>query len=363
MEMQEVEDRLLAWFGTQIPHADDLRVEGLDRDHFGHSAETLLMSLVWRDAQGDQRQDVALRLRPPSPGLLEPYDLVRQFEILRRLEGTAVRAPRALWLEGSGEVLGREFYVMERLPGTVYEMTLPDELTADPVRARRMSESMVEQIAAIHTVDLRATGLDAIGDGRDYLGRELDHWSSEIRRVQRGPLPAVERLESVVRALQPEPCPVVTLVHGDAKPGNYAFVGAEVSAVFDWEMAGIGDPLCDIGWAETVWALPGSITSLPGVPSSDELVASWEALTGIEAAHRPWYRAFQSFKIVAIELVGSYLFDQGHSDDLRLAYGAYAVRDLTRNALLDLGVDEELESGPVLPRKERMQQVREAAAR
>ena len=37
------------------------------------------------------------------------------------------------------------------------------------------------------------------------------------------------------------------LVHGDAKPGNFAFIGDEVSAVFDWELTTIGDPLTDIG--------------------------------------------------------------------------------------------------------------------
>ena len=77
--------------------------------------------------------------------------------------------------------------------------------------------------------------------------REIDHWTSEIRRVQRGPLPALERLAEAVREQQPEQCPSVTLVHGDAKPGNFAFEGSEVSAVFDWEMATIGDPLADIG--------------------------------------------------------------------------------------------------------------------
>jgi aminoglycoside phosphotransferase (APT) family kinase protein len=46
------------------------------------------------------------------------------------------------------------------------------------------------------------------------------------------------------------PCPQVTLVHGDAKPGNFAFIGGDVSSVFDWEMTTVGDHLTDIGWLE-----------------------------------------------------------------------------------------------------------------
>ena len=99
-----------------------------------------------------------------------------------------------------------------------------------------MSLGVIEQIAAIHRVDPEAAGLRFLGDGRDFLDRELEHWAAELRRVQRGPLPALERLLAELIAQQPEQSPRVTLVHGDPKPGNFAFVDDEVSAVFDWEI-------------------------------------------------------------------------------------------------------------------------------
>jgi aminoglycoside phosphotransferase (APT) family kinase protein len=353
------EARLAGWVASQLPGADRVRVEGLGRAEMGHSAESLYFTVSWEDATGEHRQDVVLRIRPPAPGLLEPYDLKRQFDILRGLEPTPVRAPRPLWFEPSGEVLGREFYAMERLPGDVYEQDVPAELTTDPGRVRRMCDSMVEQIAAIHGVDLRATGLDAVGDGEAYLDRELRFWSDEIHRVRRGPLPALERLSAALREQQPEQCPSVTLVHGDAKPGNFAFQGGEVTAVFDWEMATIGDPLCDIGWAELLWTIPGSFTTLPGALSVDEFVARWEELSGLRALHRHWYRALQRFKMATINLVGSHLVDVGASDDLRFLDYAYAIHHLTMLALEELGIDEPLPPGPVLPRKERRLEIRE----
>ena len=350
--------RLTAWFAAQLPHATEVRIEGLDRLDLGHSAETLLLTLAWRVGGADSREDVVLRLRPPPPGLLEPYDLARQFVILRGLEGTAVRAPRALWLEAAGDVLGREFYVMERLNGTVYERGVPEAVAAAPARIRRMCESIVEQIAAIHAVDLRATGLDALGDGRGYLERELAHWAGELRRLQRGPLPALERLLAELQRQRPEQSRQVTLVHGDAKPGNFAFEGDEVSAVFDWEMATLGDPLADLGWAESVWTLPGSVTSLPASLSTDELVALWSRLTGIPVRQREWYRAFQQFKLTVILFVGGMLFEGGFTDDLRLGEMGRVVHPMTRRALLELGIDEDIEPGPVSPSEARMRAVR-----
>jgi aminoglycoside phosphotransferase (APT) family kinase protein len=330
---------------------------------FGHSAETLLLTVRWSTADGDEDgRDVVLRLRPPPPGLLEPYDLHRQFTILRALESTSVPAPAVLWYEGTGEVLGRECYVMERVGGTVYERAVPAELEHAPERIARMSASLVDTVADIHRVDLDAVGLSAVGlsaeSGAGQVARELAHWTAELRRVRRDRLPALERLADELDARAPEPCPVVTLVHGDPKPGNFAFADDEVRAVFDWELATVGDPLTDIGWLECNWTTSGSFTMLPGALTVDEAVARWEAHTGIVARHRPWYRALETFKMSVIMLVGAMLFDDAVTDDLRLANMGLAVHPYTVRALADLGIEEDLPSGPVLARSERVRAVR-----
>jgi aminoglycoside phosphotransferase (APT) family kinase protein len=93
--------------------------------------------------------------RPKEPGLLEPYDLQRQLDVMKALEGSDVRAPRALWIETTREVLGRPFLVMERAEGEMYERNpVTPEMEAEPGRLRRMCEDMVDQLAAIHLVDL-----------------------------------------------------------------------------------------------------------------------------------------------------------------------------------------------------------------
>ncbi len=248
--------------------------------NFGHSAEMLLLTVAWRANGYEERRDVVVRIRPPAPGLLEPYDLRRQFDILRALETTPVRAPRALWIDETGTVLGRPFYVMERLDGVVYEREIPLELADSPERIHQMSERVIEQIAAIHLVDLKTTGLNALGDGHDFLDRQLDHWEGEIRRVQKGALPALEQLLASLREQRPDPTPRTTLVHGDTKGGNFAFVDDDVSGVFDWEMATIGDPMADIGWLEVTWRTTKPFSELSH-PDVDHLLARYQQLTGI----------------------------------------------------------------------------------
>ncbi|OBG28808.1 phosphotransferase family protein [Mycobacterium sp. 852002-51057_SCH5723018] len=347
--------RLTAWLRTRLSDADDVHIEGLDRVSFGHSAEMLMLSVITRRGDQATKQDVVLRQRPKPPALLEPYNLARQFRILRALADTAVRVPRALWLEETGDVLGRPFFVMERAAGTVYEMESPAGIGDQTVA--RMCRSLVEQLAAIHTVDLTQTGLDTLDDGSDHLDRELGHWAAEMNRVKRDQLPALERLQQELHGGKPKPCPKVTLVHGDAKPGNFAFTGGEVSAVFDWEMATVGDPLTDIGWLEMLWMQPVGINSHPAALTIDALLAHYEAVSGIKVENRSWYRAFNAYKMAVICLIGAMLVEDGHSDDQKLVLASYGTSLMTKVGLTELGVDEPLDDGPVLPREERIQQV------
>jgi len=352
--------RLARWFATQLPDADDVTVEGVGRLEFGHSAEMLLLTVVSREGTEETARDVVVKLRPPSPGLLEPYDLARQFQILSALEPTDVRAPKALWYEPTGTVLGRDFYVMERVDGTSYERVVPPELDADPELIPRMCDSLIDQLVAIHRVDLAATGLDRLGDGATFVDRQLDHWESEMRRVQRGPLPALERLLDELRSHRPPRSERVVLVHGDMKPGNFGFIDGEVSAVFDWEMTDIGDPMADIGYLELMWDFPVGITCRPTAPSIEDVLARYQDRSGVSLEHRPWHRAFQAYKTAVILLVGSMLFEAGHTDDMRNFEMALGVDMTTQDGLQALGVEAGIEAGPVLPSDQR---VAEAMAR
>jgi aminoglycoside phosphotransferase (APT) family kinase protein len=355
---EDVGQRLSAWLSTQLPESDHVRIEGLDRVEFGHSAEMMVLTVISGAGDTEDRRDVVLRLRPTPPALLEPYDLGRQFDILRALQSTPVRVPPALWREDSGEVLGRPFFIMERVDGDVYEMEAP---AVDDHTVRAMCHSLIEQLAAIHAVDLQATGLGSLDDGASHLDRELGHWAAEMHRVKRGNLPALERLLQGLHDTKPAPSLQISLVHGDAKPGNFAFIDGQVSAVFDWEMTTVGDPLTDIGWLELLWMQPVGIGSHAAALTIEDLIAHYESITGTSVQNRPWYRAFNAFKMAVICLIGAMLVEDGHSDDQKLVLAAYGTSLLTGVGLAELGIEEQLDDGPVLPSEKRIQEVLQPA--
>ena len=342
--------RLAEWFATQVG-VDHVAIEDFAGVPAGHSAETLRLMVVWDDG-APQREEVVLRVRPQPPSLLEPYDLRKQYEIMRALEPTPVRAPRVLWYEETGDVLGREFLVMAYAPGVAYERTIPDELTNDPERVRRMSEELVDELAAIHSVDPATLGF--LGDGRDFIAEQIAFWSGEMRRVQRGPLPALESLLAALEASVPPRSDAITLVHGDAKPGNFAFVGRELTASFDWEMSFLGDPMADVAYAQVTWELPGMFTTLPSSLSIDELVTRYEQQSGIATHDLVWHRSFQRYKLGVIMLIASMLFDSGESDDPRFSMMGRVVAMYTTPAFADLGLDNVEDQGAVMARPERL---------
>ena len=124
-------------------------------------------------------------------------------------------------------------------------------LNADPApaRVRRMCESMVEQVAAIHRVDLCATGLGALGDGRDFLSRELDHWAGEMERVKRGPIPALERL-------------LALLAEGSFYSGQQLARKLKISRGGIWKLVrslkALGVDIDSVARQESGWADPSS---------------------------------------------------------------------------------------------------------
>lgn len=348
--MSDQQARLAAWFAQQLG-IDRVVIDDFEGVPTGHSAETIRLALAWTDGAPRQRE-VVVRVRPRPPGLLEPYDLRKQFDLLRALEPTPVRSPAVLWYEPTGQVLGREFFVMECAEGTVYERAIPDELRGDPARVRRMSQALVDELVAIHQVDVHTLGF--LGDGRDFIARELAFWRDEMRRVQRGPLPALELLLARLEDERPADHPVVTLVHGDAKPGNFAFVGDRLTASFDWELAALGDPMADVAYAQVTWQLPNMFTNLPSSLTVDELAARYAARTGNAVHDLEWHRALQGFKLGVILLLGAMLFDAGHTDDARLGLMGYGVSMFTTPALAELGVHDPPDDGATLPRPERL---------
>jgi len=206
------------------------------------------------------------------------------------------------------------------VPGLVLR-TAEDGARLTPVQARQLSEDFTDMLAAIHAVDLAATGLTGFGRPEGYMERQLARWQRQWELSVTREMPGYEELTRRLAAGLPGrdgPAPSGgTLVHGDYRLDNMlvALAGREarpsIQAVLDWEMSTLGDPLADLGLALVYWTEPGDsdsldvewapeITTGPGFLTRAEIVARYAAATGRDVSALGYYMAFGCFKLAVV---------------------------------------------------------------
>ena len=255
-----------------------------------------------------------LILRRPPLGHVLPtaHDMAREYRVLTALHGTAVPVPRPVVLCQDPEIIGAPFYLMEYVEGAVLR-TREDAAVLTPDQAGRVSQRFVEMLASIHGVDVEAVGLAGFGRPEGYLARQLARWQRQWELSATREMPGYGDLTRRLAAGLPG-SGGGALVHGDYRLDNMLIIGGDeprISAVVDWEMSTLGDPLADLGLALVYWADPGeedslafsvaaSVTTAPGFLTRAQLAQAYSDLTGADLSRIGYYMAFGCFKLAVV---------------------------------------------------------------
>jgi aminoglycoside phosphotransferase (APT) family kinase protein len=274
----------------------------------GHSNVTFLIE------RGGKRWVLRRPPRPPLPP--SAHDVLREARLLRALGATDVRVPRVLAACDDAAVIGAPFYVMELIEGDVIVSSIPAPLDTEPER-RRIGEELIDALVEVHAVDWRAIDLEGFGKPTGYLERQLRRFTGLWEHNRTRELATLDRVSEWLGANRPESAEA-TIVHGDYRLGNVMVAPgapARVAAIFDWELATIGDPLADVGYLVATWSQPGDPDDVPfsfddatrraGFPTREELIARYETATGRSLSDVRWYTTLALWK-AAVFLEGSY---------------------------------------------------------
>lgn len=257
---------------------------------------------------GEDRR--VLRKKPPGQLLRGAHQVEREFRVMSALAKTDVPVPRMDLLCEDEDIIGTPFFVMDCIEGRVSpEPNLPD---IEPGSRRAIWLSMAQVLADLHTVDWRGVGLDGFGKPDAYIARQLKTWTRQYEASKTGEMPAMDKLIGQLGLYLPEE-DATTIVHGDFRPGNM-IIGAEsddVAAVLDWELSTIGHPLADLGYFCMPYQVPSDVPGVKGLsgldleqeglPSKDEVVATYASARGIEPpANLDYFTAFALFRLAAI---------------------------------------------------------------
>ena len=262
-------------------------------------------------------------LRRPPLGHVLPtaHDMSREFRVLSALAGTKVPVARPVAFCDEEEVLGAPFYLMEHVPGEVLRSRQDTAMLTEQQNAE-LSGRLADMLAAIHGVDVPAVGLAGLGRGTGYLTRQLGRWQRQWELSNTREVPGYDELVTRLTATLP-PEGETTLVHGDFRLDNVLVTLApqpRITAVVDWEMATLGDPLADLGLTLVYWTNPGEegwlepalgsaapgpglrtdATTSPGFMTRAEFAAGYAQRTGRDISRIGYYVAFGYFKLAVV---------------------------------------------------------------
>ncbi|MEA2426974.1 MAG: hypothetical protein QOF37_602 [Thermoleophilaceae bacterium] len=275
----------------------------------GHS------NVTYEIRRGDERFVLRRPPRPPLPP--SAHDVLREARLLRAIEPADVRTPRVLAVGEDESILGGvPFYVMAYEEGTVITGSVPEPLD-HPEGRTRISEELVDALVEMHAVDWQGAGLEGFGKPTGYLDRQLRRFGGLWEHNKTRELPLVQEVGEWLADNKPE-SPKATIVHGDYRLGNVMFADEpqpRLNAIFDWEMATIGDPLADVGYMTATWSEPDgetktmfdltTVTRSEGFMKRDELVARYEQASGRSMSDLRWYQALAIWK-AAVFMEGNY---------------------------------------------------------
>jgi aminoglycoside phosphotransferase (APT) family kinase protein len=246
-------------------------------------------------------------------------------------------------------VIGSEFYVMERLEGTILRTELPFELSPDEASA--LCEHAWEALVRLHQVDVSAVPeLAALGRGEGYVARQVAGWTDRLARAATDDLGDWSSVTAWLDAHQPADVGQC-LIHNDWRFDNMVLDPADrlqVRGVLDWEMATVGDPLMDLGGALAYWiqedddeifqGFRRQPTTAPGMWTRQRVVTWYAEHTGLAVTPEQWrfYEVFGLFRLGVIcqQIWYRYFHGQTHNEAYARFGPAVAYLESRCHALL-----------------------------
>jgi aminoglycoside phosphotransferase (APT) family kinase protein len=261
--------------------------------------------------------DTMILRRPPAvPPPNSEKSVLREARVLSALNGTPVPHPHCFGSCEDPAVIGAPFYVMELVPGWAAELSERHIYHRAPFdRAPYeygIAYAMVDGLVALANVDYLAVGLNGFGRPEKFLERQVDRWESQLKSYESlydypgRPLAGYDEAAAWLRAHVPASFSP-GIIHGDVGTPNALFADgppARLTALIDWELSTIGDPLIDLAWLcnalrdeRTPDIVPTkSLYNARNFPTRQELARYYAAGTGRDVSNFDYYLVLAMFK-------------------------------------------------------------------
>jgi len=199
----------------------------------------------------DDSNTFVLRRPPFGLKLESAHNMGREYKILKVLNENGLRVPKPLYLYNKKELSTDDFYIMKFIEGD----TIANDQVAeryDQSQKKTITESFIKALTEIHNFNVINSELSNLGKHEDYVVRQINRWNKQFQSQK---VREIKELESATNLLLDyiPPQQTVGIVHGDYRLDNVRVKDNKVTAVLDWELCTLGDPLADMGTVIASW--------------------------------------------------------------------------------------------------------------
>jgi len=308
----ELEANLAAFIHDQI--GPEFELAGL-HDSDGHAGLTFLFE-TRRRGETAIAAEYVLKIPPPGVARRGNTDVYRQAPLLRAMHAAGLPVPAVPYAGENEHWFGVPFIVMERLPGRVFFIWDPHHsFVRNAETAEPLWQQCVEALVKFHQFDWQAHLAD--WESPEPLREQVSRWQRIYLHAQEPQwIEQAREVEQLLLATVPAGTPV-GVFHGDYQPGNMLYEQGQLTGVIDWELAGIGAQLLDVGWLMMV-ADPANWVpewhSIHPLPPA-EIQAIYEAGMGQHYPDMAWYQAYAGYRLGSIGCLNVKLHRKGQRHD------------------------------------------------
>lgn len=306
----DLEARLQYYLREKL-NTPDLTVSGLSRIPGGASRETYR----FRARTNGQERGLILRRDPPT-SLIET-ERSTEFRAYQAFHKLGLPVPEPIALEPENTALDRPFFIMEEIRDCqVANILLPDPYGAHRDRIGEQFFNILGRIAGANPDEI---GLGDLEGAHSHCWRhEIERWERVILEDEREPQPIARAAIRWLKRNPPPDAQKISVVHGDYRTGNFLYdADGNIRAILDWEMAHLGDPLEDLGWAlNPLWS-HGDPSHPAGTISREHAFTIWEKTSGLKIDHAAlrWWEIFASLKGLAIWISAAREYAEGRNSE------------------------------------------------
>ena len=325
--------RLRPWLQSAVPTLAVTDDTSLTATRVGGGYSNLTFDIAI--GAGDATRHVILRRGPVGVRADRgAHDMRREFRVLSAVHGSTVPVPEPIALCEDESVIGGMFFLMSKVDGVAVRTLDDAPVLRNPAVMRRMSESCIDALAALHALPVEQMPLYDAAKVEGYGARQVANWTQRWATARTPDVPDADAAMVFAWLTEKLPAPLPpALLHNDWKFDNLLVDVTDPSiirGVLDWEMATIGDPRFDLATSLGYWvqrndppmlqALTLGVTNADGCLTRREIVDRYAARRGVPVDAPVFWYAFGLAKVAVIVLQLYARYVSGATQDARFAF-------------------------------------------